>query len=544
MVDVDEEVRRYEALKTKRGTWEAHWEEAAWHVLPRHVGFTGKREAGEKRTGQIYDSSPVIALERFAAVTDSMLTPRQQMWHILRPSDPVLAKSKRVQEFMYQVSRRMYQLRYQPKANFSGQNIERWTSMGAFGNGPLFIDKGEHRGFRYRAIALKNLFLMQNHQGIIDTVYRRCMFSPRQAAQMWGRDKLPDKISAALDNPSQIDSEFEFVHVVRPRTDYNPSNLDASSKPYTSIYISIEGKQLMSEGGYDAFPYSISRYVTAPEEVYGRGPAMQALSDIKMLNAMGKVDIRASHRLVDPPMLVSDDGVLSGGGRKIDMRPGGVIYGGLDSNGRDRIKPYSTGARLDVNDAKMEQRRRQIDDAFLVTLFQILVESPRMTATEALIRAQEKGMLLTPTMGRQQSEALGPMIERELALMAEQDLFPSEVPPELLEAQGEYEIVYDSPMSRMQRAEELVGVQRTMEVLAPFMQIDPSILEIFDRDKLAALAAEVSGVPPTVLRSEEELAEMREQAAQAQAIQEMVQGAPQVAGALKDAAQAQALVRQ
>ena len=29
-----------------------------------------------------------------------------------------------------------------------------------------------------------------------------------------------------------------------------------------------------------------------------------------------------------------------------------------------------------------------------------------MTATEAMIRAQEKGALLTPVMGRQQSEAL------------------------------------------------------------------------------------------------------------------------------------------
>ena len=60
---------------------------------------------------------------------------------------------------------------------------------------------------------------------------------------------------------------------------------------------------------------------------------------------------------------------------------------------------------------------------------------------------------------------------------------------------GDYEIVYDSPMSRMARAEELVGVQRTMELLAPFAQINPEVLDVFDPDALARLTAEVSGVP-------------------------------------------------
>jgi hypothetical protein len=51
---------------------------------------------------------------------------------------------------------------------------------------------------------------------------------------------------------------------------------------------------------------------------------------------------------------------------------------------------------------------------FLLTLFEIMVETPRMTATEVLKRSQEKSMLLTPLVARQQNESLSPMIEREL----------------------------------------------------------------------------------------------------------------------------------
>jgi hypothetical protein len=268
---------------------------------------------------------------------------------------------------------------------------------------------------------------------------------------------------------------------------------------------------------------------------------MSALPDIKMLNEMSKTDIRAVHKLVDPPILLHDDGML-GGGTKVDMRPNALIYGGVSRQGQQLIQPFQTGARVDINEQKMEGRRQSIDNAFLVTLFQILVETPRMTATEALIRAQEKGMLLTPTMGRQQSETLGPQIERELDLLMKHKVLP-DMPEELIEAGGEYEIIYDSPLSRMQRAEELVGVQRTMELLAPFAQINPEILDIFDPDNLARVTAEVSGVPTPVLRSPDDLKALREQRAQQQQAEQMAAMAQPVAGALKDAAQAQSLLQ-
>jgi hypothetical protein len=95
----------------------------------------------------------------------------------------------------------------------------------------------------------------------------------------------------------------------------------------------------------------------------------------------------------------------------------------------------------------------------------------------------------------------------------------------------------------MQRAEELVGVQRTMELLAPFAQMDPTILDVFDKDQLARLTAEVSGVPTPILRSPDAVEEIRAQRAQAEADAAMVQAAQPIAGAMKDAAQASQLLQ-
>jgi len=542
MVDVEQILHRFNDVCGLRGNWESHWEEIAERVLPRQTGFLGERTDGEKKTQKVFDSRPMVALDRFASVMDSMITPRQTKWHNLKTNDPELNKMFEVQDWFYRVNQILYDARYASKANFAGQNHERWTSVGAFGTGSLFIDFDPKTGLRYRCINLKDTYFLENHQGMIDTVFRKFEFTPRQAAQQWGEKNLPEKIQKALENPNDTNKKFPFLHVTMPREDVDRTRADAKGKPWASYYLSIDCKQMVSEGGYNSFPYSISRYVTAPDEVYGRSPAMSALPDIKMLNEMAKTDIRSAHKLIDPPILLHDDGILGNGGMKVNMRPGGLNMGGVNRDGRALMQPFNTGARVDIAEQKMEQRRQSIDDAFLVTLFQILVETPRMTATEALIRSQEKGMLLTPTMGRQQSEAIGPLIEREIDLLMFHRILPP-MPESLMEAGGEYEIVYDSPMSRMQRAEELVGVQRTMELLTPFAQINPDVFDIFDPDKLAALTAEVSGVPTPVLRSLEQVAQIRQQRAAAQQQQQMMEAVQPMAGAMKDVAQASQLMQ-
>ena len=543
----DDLIRVYQSLKGSRGTWEQHWEEIAERILPRQIGFIGERTPGEKRTQKVFDSKPMVALERFASVMDSMLTPRQTKWHNLRTTDETLNRDFEVQGWLSTVNQILYSARYVPAANFSGQNAERWTSTGAFGTGVLFIDFDtgggpNQRGLRYRCVSLRDCFILENHQGVIDTVYRRLYWTARQAAQRWGRDKLPEAVQKDLDNPAKMDTKHEFVHIVRSRTDYWPGRMDERGRPWQSLYIHVATRQLMEDGGYTSWPYSISRYVTAPDEVYGRSPAMSVLPDIKMLNEMARTDIRAVHKLVDPPILLHDDGILGGGSMNVRMTPGALVPGGVNKQGQQLVQPFGTGARVDIAEEKMEQRRKAIDDGFLVTLFQILVETPRMTATEALIRAQEKGMLLTPTVGRQTSEALGPCIERELDLLSFHRMLPP-MPQALLDAGGEYEIVYDSPMSRMQRAEELVGVQRSMEILAPFANLDPTVLDVFNTDRLGRLTAEVSGVPTSVLNSPEEVQAMRAARAQESQTAAAVAAAQPLAGALKDVAQAGALAR-
>lgn len=525
MDDLAQEIiQEFKQVAGNRGNWENHWKEIAERVLPSQSNSFNSFNAynqteGEKRTEFIFDSTPSIALNRFSAILDSLLTPRNSLWHKLTASDPYLVKDRSVQLYFDEVNRLLFKYRYTPRANFSSQNQQNYKSLGAFGTGSLFIDDlFNEPGIRYKAIHLSELFFVENHQGMVDKVLRHFPLTARQAYQKWG-EKLPAAILNSLS--SAPDRQFFFLHCVMPNTERDYERYDYKGMAYTSYYLAMEGNKIIEEGGYNTFPYAISRYEQAPGEVYGRSPAMEVLPAIKTLNEEKKTVLKQAHRTVDPILLVHDDGIID----TFSLKPGSLNAGGITADGRALVQPLAVGNVM-IGKDMMDDERAIINDAFLVTLFQILTETSQMTATEVLERTREKGILLAPTLGRQQSEYLGPMIDRELDILARQGLLPP-MPGILLEAQGDYNVQYDSPLSRAQRAEEASGLMRTVETALQVVNVTQNLESIdhFDWDTIIPEISQIQGVPPRWMKSKEDVqkirivrAQQQQQAQQAQAM--------------------------
>jgi len=190
-------------------------------------------------------------------------------------------------------------------------------------------------------------------------------------------------------------------------------------------------------------------------------------------------------------------------------------YGYLREDGTPLVQPLQAGGNLPIGIEMSDQKRKAVNDSFLVTLFQILVESPRvMTATEVLQRAQEKGALLGPTMGRQQSEFLGPIIDRELDLLSAGGNLPLP-PPQLMDyimGGGEILPKYTGPLARLMKAEEASG--------------DMSVLRRINADQAVKVIAEANNVPAKALRTDEELEAMDAAQAQQAQMQQLLAAAP------------------
>lgn len=529
---VQDVIKRVEKARGDRGNWESHWTEIAELVLPSYSDLFESRGAyvsnGEKKTEKQFDATAPSALTRFASVMESILTPRQQTWHSLKPSDQYLMKDYQTKLWYEEATKVLFRHRYGAKSFYASQQHEVYMSLGAFGTGCLFIDKlSNDPGLRYRANHLGEIFFDENHQGMVDTVYRCFSMKGRQLLQKFGK-KVPKEIFDEYEGGQ--DKDYDIIHCVRPRNDRDPRRIDFKGMPIESMYICVKTKHVLEEGGYQSMPYIVSRYVTIPGETYGRSPAMQVLPAIKTLNEQKKTILKQGHRTVDPVLLAYDDGVMD----SFSLKPGAINYGGVSADGRQLIHTLPVG-NISIARDMMEDERIAINDAFLVTLFQILVETPQMTATEVLERSREKAALLAPIMGRQQSEALGPMIEREVDLLVQQGLMPPPTPAMQEAGVAAYRVEYDSPLSRMQKAEAASGGLRMFQYASEIAANtqDPSSLDWFNIDTMIPDLADAQAMPASWMNSPEAVQAKRDERSQQAAQQQMLEAAPAMAGMIK-----------
>ncbi|HKZ73531.1 MAG TPA: portal protein [Steroidobacteraceae bacterium] len=528
-------LQRLEALKGRRTSFDAQWQEVKDRCFPHGADFTSSRSQGQKTNLEMFDSTAAVDLERFAAVMESMLTPRQQRWHRLRSTVDELNDQEEVREWFDTVTKALFRVRDAPLADFYGQSHEGYKSIGAYGNRCTYVYEDASNVIRYRNCHVGSTWIALDEHRRVDTVYHTFKLSAAAAVRQWPQT-ASDKMRALAER--QPFEQVEVLHLVQPRgAGYEPGRAGDNGKPYLAMEVQVDDGTVLSTGGYYELPYIFSRYTTNSDEDYGRGPCMLVLPDIKTLNAQERALLRSAEKIADPPLLLLDDGVFGWQGRDVTLTPGGLNYGGLDREGRQTIQPMVTGGRPEMTLEMMERKRQTIHDALLVSLFQILVENPGMTATEVLHRAQEKGMLLAPSVGRQQSEMLGPMIEREVAILFRNGLLPP-IPQALLEADGEYKIEYESPATRYQRSEEVLAFQRSIEAWAPLLQVNPSLLENVDMDQGFRETLEINGVPAKWIKSREDVDRAREAQAEVAEQEAAAEQAPGAADTIKKLAEA------
>ncbi|MBV8096599.1 MAG: hypothetical protein JO110_25825, partial [Acetobacteraceae bacterium] len=143
-------------------------------------------------------------------------------------------------------------------------------------------------------------------------------------------------------------------------------------------------------------------------------------------------------------------------------------------------------------------------------------------------------ILLAPTVGRQQSEYLGPMIDREIDLLAQMHALDP-MPALLKEARGAYETVYTSPISRAMRAQEAAGFMRVIEVVKELVAVtqDPSLLDPFDFDAAIPDISDIQAVPVRWMASKDKIDQKRQVRAKQMQQQAAIQAAPGQAAMMK-----------
>jgi len=505
-------IKRKDKMSADRGTWQHHWQDVANFVMPNQADFVTKRSKGDKRTNYIYDSIGVHSNEMLAAGIHGFLTNPSSEWFSLRlkDDDDEYNNNEEVKNWLDDTTNVILSELSSPDVAFSSHMHEYYLSLTGIGTSVLFIGEPSRReGIMFKPIHVNEVFIAENSDGIIDTVYRCFKMSIRQIVQKFGEESLSNRMRQTYEK-KEYDKEFDILHCVYPRDDVKKGKKAAKELPVASVYIDEKEQHVIKEGGFNEMPYMVGRWSKAVGETFGRSPAMTALPDIKMLQEMMKTTLRAAQKIVDPSLLVDDDGVMG----PIRTTPGSLIYRRKGAN----IDPLITGANIPISFDMMEDIRNRVRTTFYLDQLQF-TGGPQMTATEVMERTERTMRLLGPTLGRLQSEFLGPMIERIYGILSRAGRLPA--PPEII-AEQPLKIEYVSPLARAQKQMDLQGLMRTIELAGPIAGVDPEAAQVIKGADTVRYIAELNGVPPRLMKSDEDLqAERDAQARMMQAQQAM-----------------------
>lgn len=522
MVSADEIIQRMERMVADRSNFSTRWQECEDYG-PGVSHITTMQTAGQKRTDTFQTVGENSTIQLAAGLYSYMFPPDTKAFS-LKVDDEELADNDNVKQWLHKVTDILHT--HMIQSTFREAFFENLKSDVHFGTDCFHVERGKKQALNFINFFMGEIYVDVDSRMNIDTVFRKFRYTARQAEQEFGRENLGEKVLLALGDTKKMHEKFNFIYATYPNPDADGKNIDPFTMDYAVTYVCVDDKKLVKRSGSPEFPMQVSRFDKNANEKYGRGPMMKELPDIKLLSEMEATRIKSLEKMCDPPIVMPNDGSIS----PMATNPAGQMF--MEPGGE---KPFWFEFKGDIsilNDA-IEQKTQQIKDGFFLGLFELPEDATRRTATEVLQRAEVKMRLLTPIIGRQQSEKFNPLIKRMIRILSEIPGALPEIPEEM--AGVEYSVEYLGKLALVLKSLESEGFILTMTQLKEaFGEENTGWMDNFDADVATRDFARNYGVPANWMKDTDLRDEERQVRAEAQQKQVELEQAQMMAAAAKD----------
>ena len=492
-------IKSFEQAKNDRVNWDTHWQDVADYVLPSR-SFNSKRTDGSQRRGRIYNTTAPEAAIQLAAALEGMLFNTGIRWFELTTDDEDLNKRQEVQRWLYDSTNRMLAYFDNSATHFSVSGHEKALDLVTFGTGVTLVHEKDGM-LKFQARDLSGIYAKTDDSGSFTDVFREFEMPAWEVIKDFGVENVSEKTRKMSDDPTKQDKMIKLVHHVYLRVERDMTKKDSTNKEWGSVYLEVEDKHILSEGGFDENPYIIARWSKAAEEVYGRSPAMEVLPSIRVVNAMARTNLEAAELAVRPPIVVTA-GTMEGA---IRTSPGSIMY--VRQGTRDYPQPFNSGARPDIGESLMEREEDKIQKAFFADRLS-LPQNDRMTATEIIERRQQGLLVISPILSRLYAEWLNPVIQRTFKWMRSRGML-FDLPDALTGVQ--LKINYVSPLAVSRRSSVSQAFLTAMSAAQILVQVDPTVMQNLDTDGIFRSLMINNNVDPSFLKTKNQVAELRQQ---------------------------------
>lgn len=554
--------KRMAGLKADRDNQLPEWRDLAENFVPRTMPWLldeGKQHARQRRNTKIINTTPVYAARvRKRGMAAGVASPARP-WFRLRTFDRDLNEFAPVKLWLHRVQQALEDL--YARSNFYNVMGVCLGEEGIFGTLAMGMFEDPQDDLRCDSYPIGSYLIATNAKGRVDTFYRTYRPTVRQiVAEFVFKDlrgaplaqpdfaRVSGTVRQAWQN-GQTEQRFEVVHVIEPNDERDPRYADNRNLAIRSCYYELGQSDkgiLLRESGFNETPVLVGRLDVLGEDPWGTGPGLDALGDAKELQVRAKqkatrIDKHNAPALVGHPELKN---------KRVSLLSGDITYVGFTPNGGkpglQTIHDVDPDIRSLIEDTRSLEDR--VSHAFDVDLFLLLAMADRshqVTAEQIAREYEEKVVMLGPELERKNHEVLNPAIDRAFAIALRRGLLPP--PPEELEDQP-LKVEYVSVLAQAQRLVTASSIDRFAGFVGGLAKSQheageaPEVLDKFDFDQAADEYAESLGVPPTVIRSDEQVESLRDerrQRAQAQALAAAAQPVGQVAKATKDLSETQ-----
>lgn len=535
---------RYETMRqelaNERTSFETHWEDLANFILPRRLRFqVTDTNRGERKNRNIYDATATMAARTLRSGMMSGVTSPARPWFRLATPDPELNEFGRVKSWLEDTSRRM-------RTVFDRSNLYTtlpliYGDIGTFGTAAMIQEESFEKVTRFRAFPVGSYYLAADFEGRVNVFVREFRITVRNLVEEYvertasgGYDwsNVSRHAKDAWDN-GRYGQWVDVVHVIAPNPDWSPERPLGKYKRFASCTYELSSDnedRFLRESGYDMFPILAPRWETAAEDVYGTDcPGMVALGDVRQLQLGERKSLQAIEKMVNPPM----QGPSSLRNAKASILPGDITYHDTPA-GREGLRPiHEVNPKIQELEGKQSQVRERIQRAFFEDLFLMLARSDRreITAREIEERHEEKLLALGPVLEQLNTDLLDPLIDNTFAFMLRQGAIPP--PPEELQGM-DLKVDYISVMAQAQKLVAIGGLERLSGFVGNLAPVVPTIMDKVDTDQLVDEYSDALGVSARVIRTDEQVAELRQSRAQAEQARAQAEMVAQGAKAARD----------
>lgn len=523
----------------RQSMWDTLFEEVCDFFNPNRKGFLAEQRPGLDRYRDIYGSPPEMSARALASYISTNLRQPGRIWFKAKPKSAALEASEMSRLWCEVVTRITYAELYHPDAEFEKQCAIADLDVVTLGTAcikPGFFNKGGKKHLTFQIYHLKNVVLLTDSFGKINGGYFYYEYTLRALVDEWGEDALPAQILSKLKSGRpNMDEKIEVVNACVPNTDYDYFGLGQQrwQFPYVSLWMIVNTKEVLDEKGFYEFPYVAPRWDTSTGETYGRSPAMVALRDARLLDAMTRSFIDGAELALMPPLMAPLNAFRGG----IDLRARGLsLYdiAGMPP-GTKPLEPIQLGAQPDKTYEFMLRLEERIGQAF----YRDILELPRlsegdMTATEVNARLDQFLRQAAPVFARLEATYNAALINRVFSILSREGYYP----PAPEELQGEeIDFSYESPVKTARDKAEAGKIMEGLSMIQALAQgAGPErgmdVIDNIDFDVTTRLIGLRTDLPQAMFKPLDQMLEQRAARAKKIEMQQMAEMAGKVGPAL------------